>query len=428
MKRHIFLGNFAAMDSSRPEPARDGARRAKLAGSPRVILSAAVVLLSASALAQTPVAPGPPPLPPAPTDVATTPGAHIVTGQAPVVGGNAAGARERALDDAIKQAVNQAIAAMLDAPARAAQAKSLKAIEAKARSFVPRYRALEEGEANGVYTIRLEAEVDEIALRRKIERGTSTTASPPVTPSKMGAPGTLVAAADKNEASAAFVSGLVTALSSAGVRARAADPGETSAGAAAQAAARASLEQAALVTSEVVPEGLVRGTGRVAVSCRANVRLVAAPAGSTITERAATARVFVEADRAADGAAQCRTQLGADLAGRLAGVLPPSTGTAASGDLRAVTVDADVVEPTAIPELVKSLRGIGAVSAVEVTRVAAGRAEIRVRTRAAPAAVAAALSRVVGSVITLSDVQTSGDTIRVRVRVRPPAPAPGGNP
>ena len=55
------------------------------------------------------------------------------------------------------------------------------------------------------------------------------------------------------------------------------------------------------MTSEIVPEGLVRGTGRVAVSCRANVRLVAAPAGSTIAERAATARVFVEADRPPTG-------------------------------------------------------------------------------------------------------------------------------
>ena len=89
---------------------------------------------------------------------------------------------------------------MLDPPTRAAQAKTLKAIEAKARSFVPRYRTLEEGEANGVYTIRLEAEVDETALRRKIERGTSPAPPPPVTPAKTGAPGMLVAAADKSEA------------------------------------------------------------------------------------------------------------------------------------------------------------------------------------------------------------------------------------
>jgi hypothetical protein len=157
------------------------------------------------------------------------------------------------------------------------------------------------------------------------------------------------------------------------------------------------------------------------------VRLVAAPAGSTVAERAATARVFVDAEKAADGASQCRTQLGADLAGRLAGAAPSGGGGAPAGDLRAVTVDADVVEPAAIPELVKSLRGIGAVSAAELTRVSAGRVEIRVRTRAAPAAVASALSRMASTMITLADVQTSGDTIRARVRLKAgTTPAAGG--
>jgi hypothetical protein len=396
----------------------------------RAVLSAVLLAVSSvgsSARAQAP-APAAPPPPAAPTEVPSTAGARIVTGQAPVVGGNAAGARERALDDALKQAVNQAIGALVDPQTRAAQAKTLKAIEAKARSFVPRYRTLEEGETNGVYTIRLEAEVDEIALRRKIERGTP---APPTTatPARTGAsaPGMLVAAADKGEATGPFVTSLVTALASAGVRARAADPGETSPAAGAQAAARASLEQAALVTADVAPEGLVRGTGRIAVSCHATARLVAAPAGNTVAERAATARVFVEADKAADGAGQCRAQLGSDLAARLAGVAPAGAG-AATGDLRAVTVDADVVEPAVIPELVKSLRGIGAVSAAELTRVSAGHAEIKVRTRAAPAALTAALSRVAGTMITLSDVQISGsDTIRVRARLRAAAAGTGGS-
>ena len=78
-----------------------------------------------------------------------------------------------------------------------------QAIEAKARSFVPRYRTLEEGEANGVYTIRLEAEVDETALRRRIERGTTTAPPPTTTPAKAGAAGMLVAAGDKGEGTAA---------------------------------------------------------------------------------------------------------------------------------------------------------------------------------------------------------------------------------
>ena len=394
------------------------------------LAAAALLLLGASAFAQAPAPPAGAPAP-LPADVPSTPGAYVVTGQAPVVGGNAAGARERALDDAIKQAVDQALATLVDAQARAAQAKTMKAIEAKARSFVPRYRTLEEGETNGVYAIRLEAEVDEIALRRRLERGTTSTAPPLVTPGRTGAPGVLVAAGDKGEGSAAFVAGLVAALSSAGVRARAGDAGETSSAAAAQAAARASLEQAALVTAESVPEGMVRGTGRVAVSCRANVRLLAAPAGNTVAERAATARVFVEAEKAADGPSQCRAQLGADLAGRLAGATSTGgAGAAAAGDLRTVSVDADVVEPAAIPELVKSLRGVGAVSAAELTRVSAGRAEIKVRTRAAPAALAAALSRAAGGMITLTDVQTSGDTIRARVRLKAASASgmPGGNP
>jgi hypothetical protein len=397
-----------------------------------VLLSGALAAASAHAQAPAPGAPAPAPgapaPPPAPGDVPSTPGARIVTGQAPVVGGNAAGARERALDEAIKQAVDQALAALVDPQTRAAQAKTMKAIEAKARSFVPRYRTLEEGETNGVYNIRLEAEVDEIALRRRLERGTAPpTTGTPAAPAKSGTAGVLVAAADKGDEAGAFVTSLVAAFLSSGVRARAGEPGETSASAAAAAAARASLDQAALVTAEVVPEGLVRGTGRVSVACRANARLVAAPAGGTVAERAATARVFVDAEKAADGPAQCRSQLGAELAGRLAGVAP-SGGAAggASGDLRTVTVDADVVEPAAVPELVKSLRGVGAVSAAELTHVAAGRAEIKVRTRAAAPVVAAALSRSAGAMLTLTDVQISGDVIRARARLRAPAQAAAG--
>ena len=398
----------------------------------KTLAGIALCLLAAPAFGQTPPAPSPAPPPappPASGEPSLAPGARVVSGQAPVVGGNAAGARERALDDAIRQAVNQAIGALLDAPTRAAQAKTLKAIEAKARSFVPRYRTLEEGEANGVYTIRLEAEVDETALRRRIERGAAAVPPPPP-PAKAGAPGMLVAAADTNEATAPFVTSLISALAAAGVRARAGDTGETSGAAAAQAAARASLEEAALVTADGNAEGLVRGTGRVAFSCRANARLIAAPAGSTLGERAATARVFVDVDKAADGPAQCRAQLGADLAGRLGGAPTASVAStgAGGGDLHFITVDADVVEPGAIPELVKSLRGVGAVSAAELTRIAAGRAEIRVRTRAAAGALAAALSRTAGTMITLSDVQISGDTIRARARLRAAPAAPGATP
>src|SRR5581483_3969994 len=81
-------------------------------------------------------APGAPPPPPTPAAEVAAPGMRIVSGQAPVVGGNAAGARERALDEAIRQAVDQALGEIMDAPTRAAQAKTIKVLEARARSFV----------------------------------------------------------------------------------------------------------------------------------------------------------------------------------------------------------------------------------------------------------------------------------------------------
>jgi hypothetical protein len=94
-----------------------------------------------------------------------------------------------------------------------------------------------------------------------------------------------------------------------------------------------------------------------------------------------------------------------------------------------LTVDADVVEADAISALLKSVRSVGSVSAAELQRVGAGRAEIRVWTRAASGPLAAALSRDADARLTLTDVQTSADLIRLRARLRAPVPpAPGSGP
>ncbi|MES1209428.1 MAG: hypothetical protein ABUS79_26110, partial [Pseudomonadota bacterium] len=77
---------------------------------------AALVVNAPRARAQAPVPAAPPPaavppagvpsVPAAPAEPVLGPGERIGIGQAPVVGGNAAGARERALDEAIRQAVD----------------------------------------------------------------------------------------------------------------------------------------------------------------------------------------------------------------------------------------------------------------------------------------------------------------------------------
>jgi hypothetical protein len=344
-------------------------------------------------------------------------GLRIVAGQSAVIGGNAAGARERALDEAFRLAIDQALAEMLDAPTRAAQAKAIKAVEARSRSYVRRYRALDEGEANGIYTVRLEVEVDEAALRRAAERwgqgapGPAAAAHPP---------GLLIVSSGAPEAPPLVLAALVAL----GARALAADPAVTDTPAAVQAASGAKLPQVAFVGAQAQAEGPVRGTTKIAMSCRLNARVFAVPSGLPVAEHAAAPRAFADDEETARR--QCLTRAAGDLAARLA----PGAGALSPGgaELRAVTVDADVVEPAAVVALLKSVRSVGAVSSAELRRVVPGRVEIRARTRAAAAALAPALSR--DAALAISNVEVTGDIIRLRARLRPPAsaPAPAASP
>jgi hypothetical protein len=391
------------------------------------MLSVLAVATAPSARAQT----SPPPLSPQPAPPPTgapaeppvgQPGMRMVTGQAPVVGGNAAGARERALDDAIRQAVDQELSELVDAPTRAARAKEIKALLAKAHSFVPRYRTLEEGEVAGNYSVRLEADVDELALRRRIERW-STGAAPPVATAPAAPQRLLLVAADHAGDSAAFLTALTAALG--GARAAAAtDLPDPTPAFATQAAARAGMARAALVTAAVEDEGALRGTGRVAVACRAAVRIYGPPAATPAGERQAATRVFVEDP--ATGRADCFTRLAAELRAAIEGALAAGAARP-EGDMQALTLEAALTEPAAVPALLKSVRALGTVSGAEIQRVAAGHAELRVRTRAQPEALAAALSRDTDPMITLTDVRAAGDVIHLRARLRSSA-ATGSSP
>lgn len=359
-----------------------------------------------------------PPAPPPATEIAPQPGMRIGTGQAPVVGGNAAGARERALDEAIRQAVELALGDLVEPAARAAQAKTWKAILAKARSFVPRYRTLEEGEASGVYTIRVEAEVDEVALRRRLEKASAPPGPGPQPPSVKGGGGALVIAAERGEGGA-FVPALVSSLAHSGVTARAGDAGQPSDGPdAAAAAGRLGLRHAIVVEASSVEEGAVRGTGRHSIGCQATARITPAQAARSTVERSASTRVFVE--RLEGGKNACLARLATELTPRILSALDGPAPAAASGDLRSLSLEAEVVEPAVVPLLLKSVRSVGAVSSAEIREVRPGRVELRLMTRAAPATLAGTLSRDTSPMISFSDVQARSDGIRLRVRLRPP--------
>ncbi|MES1210427.1 MAG: hypothetical protein ABUS79_31190, partial [Pseudomonadota bacterium] len=284
-------------------------------------------------------------------------------------------------------------------------AKAIRTLEAKARSFVPRYRALEEGEANGVYTVRLQAEVDDVALRRRVESWAAGAApTPPVGP-RPPAPVLLVAQGDDAPASAAFAPSVAAAVAASGSPARLAerrpDPAAPS----------------AYVTATVTDDGPVRGTGELAAVCHATARFAGLPLHPVET----TARGFAES--AAEARAACLARLAPQMAAQIAAGLSAANPSGAA-DLPSVVIDADVTEPGAVGALLKSVREVGAVSGADLLRVGGGRVEIRARTRSPAAPLAAALSRDADAMISLTDVQPSGDVIRLRARLRAPAPAP----
>jgi hypothetical protein len=366
-------------------------------------LGLAFAVSGGAASAQTAAPAAPPRVPVA--DPVVDPNTRVTTGQAPVVGGNAAGARERALEDALRQAVDLVLNDLVEPQARAAQGKTIRAIEAKAHSFIGRYRTLEEREANGLYTIRVQFEVDRSGIQSKIDRGA---APPPPSVPRAAAPAIVVMPGEKTPP--AFVASMVAGLSSAGLRARAGDP-----------LAKAPLSATATVTAETVDEGALRGTGRVSVACRATARFT----GVSLPDRAAAARAF--ADGVEAGRTDCLGRLASSLAAEVASAL--SAAASPSADLPVLTIDADVVEPAAVSALLKSVRSVGAVSAADLMRVGGGHAEIRARTRSGSAPLAAALSRDADAMISLSDVQASGAVIKLRARLRAPvAPETGNNP
>lgn len=386
--------------------ARGSARAQAPAGQPAVSATSPAPATVSSTVAPTP------PLPP---------GTHLGVAEVPIVGGNLASARERALAEAMKQAVSDAIAVV--APdARVSEPKAVVQVLARARTFVQRYRTREDGEV-GVgqsrYGVKIEAEVDEAALGRAFEK----TPAPAAASLGAGAPSYLLVANGPPEAADA----VYRALAAGGTRVERSREA-LSPGAAADFAAHAGLGAIVFANATANREGQVRGVGLEAVSCAVAVRLAAAGTAAALAEDTRTERSFAEREEEARK----------DCLGRAAGVavrhVIPQTGTGRSpSDLRTVVADVDVVEPGAVLALLKQLRGSGSVSAVDLRRVLAGRAELAIRSRLTAPALAAAIGRESGGPVVISGVEVSGDLIRMVARSReaaaPPAPvaAPAAN-
>jgi hypothetical protein len=360
-------------------------------------------------------APAPPAAAPGQSAAAPASPDAVVSAEAPIVAHNVASAKQRALEEAFFQAVDRAFVRVLavagaDASAPPPALAQLRAgFRTRARRYVRSYRVLSEGEAGAVYRVELEADVDDVFLRREIERARTGPAAPGVGP----AIALLVAGTGPAEAGKAIAGALGTGGAKTQLRSDVADVA-----AAREAAVRAALPFVALYSASAVPEGPVRGTGAAATSCRISLQIVpAAGTGGAVAERAASARGFDEAGDASAAQADCWRRASAQV---VADARPSLAATGGQG-ARVVTVVVELEEPSLVDAIRRALGRVGAVSSHELRRISVGRIELRVVTRLGPDALFAALARELGSVADLTptgDGRPTSDALTFRARSR----------
>ena len=317
-------------------------------------------------------------------------GGRIGTAEVTIVGGNVASARERALSEALKQAVDQELSVVVP-DARTTQGKTVSQVLGRARRYVRRYRTLEEGELRrGLYIVRIEADVDDTALLRAFDKiPPGVAANPGVGPGGVVTPSYFLVGAGAPEAAAAAA----RAFTATGARVEIAPPDTVEPARALEAALRAGIPAVAFVSGTATVEGEVRGPAVQAVTCTVGVRVLTSGLGPAVADESETIRGF--ADKVETARADCFARAAATVVPR---VVPAAAGRA-TPDLRAIVIDADVIEPGAVPGMLKQLREIGSVSAVEVRRIAPGRVELWARSRLAPDALVATLTRDTGGEI-----------------------------
>ena len=331
-------------------------------------------------------------------------------GQAPIVAGDRVRARERALDEALRQAVEQATATVLEPADLVARASDLKLrVYPKAKSYVANYRILDEGEQPpGTFQVHLSASV---ATGRQARDHSGTTASlPTLAGKKTRAVVCATVNGDGSDATQAADKALREL-----VAARRVDvvPGPQPCDAAGAAASVRSSGAQAAVTAEVqvTPAGDIRGTTLAAANAHAVVKLVEPDGRVSATgdsERGGYASAGPQAATAATRAAVVEAARTVDpiLAQRFSVASGPSGGV-----LVRVTGMSRWAEYVALTRALGALPGV---AAVEPRRFLRGEVQLLVRTASAAAQLAAHLNRVPPPGLRVG-VRANGDTLELEV-------------
>lgn len=337
-------------------------------------------------------------------------------GQAPVVGGDHVRARERALEEAFRQAVEQAVATVLDPQAIVQRTSDLKLrIYPRARTFVSNYRVLEEGEVSGLFQVRISAQVSTARLARELTQPQSGMSGLPRLSAK---PRAIVCVhADAPEVPEAGEKALRELLATRNVEALPPPPSCTE-DAAAEAAKIGGAQAAVVGIVALQPAGPIRGTDRVAAEAKAKLKLVD-PQGRTSAEGSGERQAYdVTVDRAGqlaarDALSDAARAIAPQLAQKWAPAAPAGgVSVQLSGFGRYADYQA----------IVRALQALPGVAGVEPRRFQRGQAELVVRTQSGAGQLAAGLSRVPPAGVRVQ-VRPDGDG-RLSIQIAGPTELP----
>jgi hypothetical protein len=341
---------------------------------------------------------------------------RAIPAEAPIVGGNAASARQRALDDAFRQAVERVFGVLIaeaginpSEPPPPALMQLKSTFFSRPKRYIRGYSIIEESQDGGRVRLLVDADVNEGQLRREIDKARG---APVVAPLSASAPSVLLTGGPPEA-----IVALTRALGGAGVKADAPPLGTVDESKARDIAMRNHAAAALMVSASVGEDEAVRGTSKWAAGCRMAVRVLPVNAAPP-ADRGAEARAFSEGKDAAR--AECLARTAGDVARQVASGLG---GGAPARDVRAVSLDLDLIEPAVLPMVLQALKKMGSVSSAEVRRVTVGHVEIRAVTRLSGQALVSAIARELTGAAEVTPGQTAADRAALQVRL-PPAAAP----
>lgn len=341
-------------------------------------------------------------------------------GEAAISNGDRVRARERALDDAFRQVIDQALARQLDAAALAERSSAIKlTIHPKARTYILRYAVLEEGDQGNVFRVRINAEVALYALMQDAKAGGATKSAPTAAAKVLVC---LVERAGAGWVASPLSRRLVDGAAARGIDAALADGdcapvGVEPAPADDKAAALARAKKARGVVVGAVAAtatGPIHGTSL--QSAHADLRLHLLDGEGHVTGEVRAERDgWGEGDAAAALAATEPALLEAMT--RLAPLADRSFASPASAGVTVLLSGADRYAD--LQTLLRALGTIAGVSAVEPRRFSSEGVEIRVTTAATAAALIVALGRVPDGA---RYIAAARDARTLQIRPAPPPP------